>query len=93
MEDDETYKILYTSDFEKIIVRLRKRKPDLFVELTSRFGKLTRNPELGKPLQYGLRNLRRIHVAGSFVLVYEIREFEVVLTDFDHHDKIYERYA
>ena len=87
------YQILYTSKFEKIIWRLRKKKPDLFVELTSRFNRLARNPELGKPLRYGLRNLRRLHVAGSFVLVYEIRVTEVVLVDFDHHDRIYEKYA
>jgi len=37
------------------------------------------------------QNKRRVHVGGSFVLVYEIDEEEktVTLFDFDHHDNIY----
>ena len=44
-----------------------------------------------KPLRTPLQNRRRVHVGGSFVLIYEINEEEktVTLLDFDHHENIY----
>jgi mRNA-degrading endonuclease RelE of RelBE toxin-antitoxin system len=49
------------------------------------------DPYRFKPLRKPLQNKRRVHVGGSFVLVYEINEKEnlVVLLDFNHHDTIY----
>lgn len=49
------------------------------------------NPHRFKLLRKPLQNKRRVHVGGSFVLVYEIDEEEklVTLLDFDHHDNIY----
>jgi len=44
-----------------------------------------------KPIRKPLQNKRRVHIAGSFVLIYEINEQKktVTLVDFDHHDNIY----
>ncbi len=52
------------------------------------------DPYRFKPLRKPLQNKRRVHVAGSFVLIYEIDENEklVTLFDFDHHDYIYKTY-
>ncbi len=48
-------------------------------------------PHRFKPLRKPLQNKRRVHVGGSYVLVYEINEKRklVTLMDFDHHDNIY----
>ncbi|PIP69908.1 MAG: type II toxin-antitoxin system mRNA interferase toxin, RelE/StbE family [Nitrospirae bacterium CG_4_10_14_3_um_filter_44_29] len=50
------------------------------------------DPYRFKPLRKPLQNKRRVHVGGSFVLIYEINEKEkiVTLVDFDHHDNIYQ---
>jgi len=50
-----------------------------------------KEPALGKPLRNVLRNYRRLHV-DSYVLLYEIKQQEIRLLDFDHHDNIYKKY-
>ena len=52
---------------------------------------ILRDPYRFKPLKKPLQNKRRVHVGGSFVLIYEINEEKsiVTLVDFDHHDNIY----
>ena len=49
------------------------------------------NPYRFKSLKRPLQNKRRVHISGSFVLIYEINEDEkmVTLLDFDHHDNFY----
>jgi len=51
------------------------------------------NPYLFKPLRGEMKGTRRVHVAKSFVLVYEIDENNKIirLLDYDHHDKIYRK--
>ena len=48
-------------------------------------------PHRYKPLRKPLQNKRRVHIGGSYVLVYEVNEGKKVVTlmDFDHHDNIY----
>jgi hypothetical protein len=38
-----------------------------------------------------LQNKRRVHIGGSFVLIYEVNEEKkmVTLLDFDHRDNVY----
>ena len=90
---DVRYTLVSSVSFERIFLRLKKKNPDLARSLLSHFPKLEREPGLGKPLRYALRTFRRIHIEGSFVLLYEIRDNEVHLVDFDHHDRIYEKYS
>jgi len=49
------------------------------------------NPYRFKPLKKPLQNKKRVHIGGSFVLIYEVNEDKktVILLDFDHHDNIY----
>ncbi len=93
MNESEEYHLTFSLNFERIISGLKKKNPDIVRELVSRFPKLAREPELGKPLRHVLRNYRRMHVGGSFVLLYEIRSHEVYLIDFDYHDRIYKKYS
>jgi len=46
-----------------------------------------------KNLRYDLKDEKRVHTNGSFVLTFKfIKEKQFILfTDFDHHDKIYQR--
>jgi len=90
--EDEKYTLVFSEPFVRILRRLKKKNPDLARAIASHFPKLEREPALGKPLRYSLRTFRRIHVEGSFVLLYEIRHQEVHLVDFDHHDRVYQKY-
>ena len=93
MDDCPRYRIVTEPRFDRIVRKLKRKDKTLFTELDRGVEKVLKNPELGKPLRYSLRNLRRIHVEGSFVLLYDVHACTVRLIDFDHHDKIYEKYA
>ena len=75
-----------------ILSKVKTRKPALWDKLSKQLLKITREPHLGKPLRNILGGYRRVHV-DSFVLVYEIKDTEVRLLDFDHHDRIYRKWS
>ncbi len=92
MVEDSRYALGYGSVFGRILKKLKRRDRALFLELERGVEKILAQPMLGKPLGNVLRGYRRIHVGGSFVLLYEIQERVVRLLDFDHHDRIYKKY-
>jgi YafQ family addiction module toxin component len=92
MEDVPKYSLSHGPDFKRILKRLNREKT-LRDELDKGVEKILNNPFLGKPLRHSLRNYRRIHIEGSFVLLYEIQGSMVILIDFDHHDRIYKKYS
>lgn len=85
-------KILYSLEFQRAVRKLKKRDRNVFARVENQIAKIIRDPSLGKPLRYTLKNRRRIHV-GSFVLVYELHNGELRFIDFDHHDRIYKKHA
>lgn len=91
MAQSARYTLALEPEVERILKSLKKKNPDIFRDTESGIIKILRNPELGKPMRNVLRNRRRIHIAGSFVLLYEILGAEIRLLDFDHHDKIYKK--
>ena len=93
MKEKSEFQIIFSPHFEKVVRKLKRKKPDLVREISLRLPRLTRNPELGKPLTHELRAYRRLHISGSHVLLYEIHDNEVRLIDFDHHDRVYEKYS
>ena len=82
--------VIYSVEFERAVRRWRKDRK-LFRQVGVQMGKIIREPNIGKPLRYALKNRRRVHV-GSFVLVYEFHGGELRFIDFDHHDRIYKTY-
>ncbi|HEY4500665.1 MAG TPA: type II toxin-antitoxin system RelE/ParE family toxin [Candidatus Paceibacterota bacterium] len=93
MADLVQYTLELTNLYKNSLKRIKRNKPDLLSPLEAGVAKILRSPELGKPLRNVLRNRRQIHIAGSFVLLYEIVDMEVRLLDFDHHNKIYKKYS
>lgn len=62
--------------------------------LDKKLKKLKRkDPELLQMIERKVQdqNKRRVHIGGSFVLIYEINEEQKIVTllDFDHHDNVY----
>ena len=92
MGDVPRYVLAHGSVFGRVLKKLNREKT-LRAELDRGIEKILRNPFLGKPLRHSLRTYRRIHIEGSFVLLYEIQGLKVVLIDFDHHDRIYKKYS
>ncbi len=75
--------------FEKDIKNLLKKNKPLEDALKKAIGRILLNPEHFKPLKAPLQNTRRVHVLGSFVLVYEVKGNVVRLLRFAHHGEAY----
>ncbi len=85
------YKLAVKESLDKKLKKLRKRDRELLVLIDKKVKEILKNPYRFKPLKKPLQNKRRVHVGGSFVLIYDINEEQsiVTLVDFDHHDNIY----
>jgi addiction module RelE/StbE family toxin len=77
--------------YRDALKKIKRSKPNLLVPLEIAVEKILHDPTLGKPLRNVFRNSRRIHIEGSFVLIYEVAKTTIRLLDFDHHDKIYKK--
>ena len=85
------YKLAIKENLDRKFKKLKKKDRELLVLIDRKVQEILDNPYRFKPLRKPLQNKRRVHIGGSFVLVYEINEEEktVTLLDFDHHDNIY----
>lgn len=90
MDYSKKYTLIVPLEFERILKKLKKKKPEILQLLEKQISKILKDPTVGKPLRNTLRNCRRVHV-DSFVLIYEVYMGEVRLLDFDHHDIIYKK--
>ena len=93
MQSGDGYILIASTTYKKILTRLKSRDLGMVRAIDRGVEKILTNPMLGKPLRHGLRNFRRVHIAGSFVLLFEVSGNEVRLIDFDHHDRIYKKYS
>lgn len=86
------YRLAIKESLDKKFKKLRKKDLEL-LQVTERKVQeiLLKEPHHFKPLRKPLQNKRRVHIGGSFVLIYEINEKQKIVTllDFDHHDNVY----
>jgi len=85
------YKLAIKESLDKKFKKLQRKDSEMLHLIERKVQDILVDPYRFKPLKKPLQNKRRVHVAGSFVLVYEVKEKEklVALLDFDHHDNIY----
>ncbi|MBA7696242.1 hypothetical protein ES703_104885 [subsurface metagenome] len=88
------YKLAVKESLDKKFKRLRKKDKEMLRFINRKVQDILEDPYRFKTLRKPLQNKRRVHVGGSFVLIYEINEKEKIVTlfDFDHHDNIYKVY-
>ncbi|OGW09871.1 MAG: addiction module toxin RelE [Nitrospinae bacterium RIFCSPLOWO2_12_39_15] len=88
------YKLAVKESLDKKFKRLQKKDKEMLRLINRKVQDILEDPHRFKPLRKPLQNKRRVHVGGSFVLIYEINEKEKIVTllDFDHHDNIYKTY-
>ncbi len=85
------YKLAIKESLDKKFKKLQRKDKELLRLIEKKVQNILAEPHRFKPLRKPLQNKRRVHVAGSYVLVYEVSERKklVTLMDFDHHDNIY----
>ncbi len=86
------YKLAVKESLDKKFKKLQKKDKEMLRLIDRKVQDILVDPYRFKPLRKPMENKRRVHVGGSFVLVYEVDEKEklVTLLDFDHHDNVYE---
>ena len=85
------YKLAVKQSLDRKFRKLKKKDRATLTLIERKVQQILDDPYRFKPLRKPLQNKRRVHVAGSFVLIYEINEAQDTVTflDFDHHDNIY----
>lgn len=85
------YRLAVKESLDKKFKKLQKKDNEMLRLINKKVQDILEDPYRFKPLRKPLQNKRRVHIGGSFVLVYEIDEKEKVVTlfDFDHHDNVY----
>lgn len=84
--------LLETSDsFKKALRKLTSKNPEFRKAFENKLCQILDDPHRFKPLGNQLHGFRRVHLMGSFVLVYEIAESRnaVALVKIAHHDDAY----
>jgi len=86
------YKLAIKESLDKNLKKLQKKDKEMLRLIDRKVQGILVDPYRFKPLRKPMENKRRVHVGGSFVLVYEVNEKEklVTLLDFDHHDNVYD---
>jgi len=85
------YQLAVKESLNKKLKKLLKKDRELLTSIDRKVKDILDDPYRFKPLKKPLQNMRRVHVGGSFVLIYKINEDKKIVTlfDFDHHDNIY----
>lgn len=85
------YSLRIKTGVEKTLEKLARRDPVQLEAIQKKILQILEDPHRFKPLHAPMQHLRRVHILGSFVLVYRIIESEkaVEIWDYDHHDNVY----
>jgi len=85
------YTLAIKENLDKKFKKLQKKDKELLRVIEKKVRDILEDPYRFKPLRKPLQNKRRVHIGGSFVLIYEVNEEKkmVTLLDFDHHDNVY----
>lgn len=85
------YSLEVAESLNKVFEKLAKKDKATFQAINKKATEILENPHHYKPLRAPLQNMRRVHIAGSFVLIFKIDEERKVvqLIEFEHHDKAY----
>lgn len=85
------YSLEVAEGLNRVFGKLAKKDKVTFQAINKKIAEILNNPYHYKPLRAPLQNKRRVHISGSFVLIFKIDEERKViqLLEFEHHDKAY----
>jgi YafQ family addiction module toxin component len=85
------YLLEIAKNLDKAFAKLAKRDKTAFAAVNKKVNEVLENPHHYKPLRAPMQNKKRVHISGSFVLVFKVDEESkiVQLLEFEHHDNAY----
>jgi len=78
--------IVYTQKFERDVRKIHRSQ---LKDGLKQIRKIAENPELGKPLRYGLKGEWTIRVT-PYRLIYAVQDDRLILLRFEHRKEAYE---
>lgn len=86
------YSLRIKPHLDKVFEKLGRKDSTQLDAIHKKVKQIIDDPYRFKPLRAPMQHIRRVHIMGSFVLLYTIIESEkaVELLDYDHHDHIYQ---
>ena len=81
-------------DLERILSKLKKKDKAAFEQVLKKIEEIINSdPAHYKNLKYDLKDIKRVHIKGSFVLIFKYDRFQQIIyfLDYDHHDNIYKK--
>ena len=79
--------ILFTETFQRKFRKIKDKATRL--KITKQIKKLAKDPFIGKPLKYGLKEYRSLRVS-PFRIIYRVEKNKLIINDLGHHDEVYE---
>lgn len=87
----------YSDKLKDIIQKLQKKDPKKVEIIYKKIKQIVNSDEMTiehyKNLRHDLSDRKRVHINGSFVLIFKYDKAHrfILFLDFDHHDVVYER--
>jgi YafQ family addiction module toxin component len=87
------YKLLVRKSVDTIFLKLSKKNPKQMEIIYKKINEIRENPHHYKNLKKPLQHLKRVHIDHNYVMVFSMDEPSktVIIEDYDHHDKIYQK--
>ena len=83
----EIKRIVYTKKFERDVKKVRDSL--LKERVKDQVRKIAETPEVGKPLQYGLKGERTVRIS-PYRLIYAVQGDILILLRFEHRKNVYD---
>ena len=80
-------KVIPTDKFVRDVKRLRDRKTKERIDVEVK--RIRENPDIGKPLGYGLKGERSVRIP-PYRLIYAVIGTNLILLRFEHRDGVYD---
>ena len=74
------YRLAVKESLYKKFKKLNNKDKELLRQIDNKIRDILEGPQRFKPLRKPLQNKRRVHVGGSFVLIYEVNEKDKIVT-------------
>ncbi len=86
-----TYNLEIRDHLNKLFKKMEKKDRFKLMIINKKIKDILEDPNRYKPLKSPMQHMRRVHISGSFVMIFSINEKTntVILEDFAHHDEAY----
>ncbi len=78
--------IIFSNDFKKDFKKIKDK--NIRLKIIKQLKKLSKNPNVGKPLKYTLKNYRSLRIP-PYRIIYHIEKEVIMVNCFDHRKKVY----